>query len=730
MPEQADRSKAIYAVKLLGRFRVTRSGTSEEIRINSRRGRALLAYLAMHLDQPVQRAQIATLLWEDRTESASRHNLRQVLTELRDIIGGDLDDGITKDAVELRSAQFDVDAAAFAEHCRRATPGDLEAAVALYAGELSLDIDVKTAAFEEWVATERRRLHALALNAFDACVQKLTAAGRLHNALSVCENLLALDPIREATHRLLITLEAAVNGRSSALSRAAALAAILKKEVGVAPERATLELVDKIAAGPAGSGPAEPRENTNQIPLVPGPVAARRNAWPRIALAVAAIAALGAAWFALNNSDPAPGNVATTNTPALSASEEEAVYSIAVLPFSPRSADTRLAQFLGSLEQDLIDSFSRVTRFRVTSYLTSRTYRDSQQDAREIGKDLNVAFLLTGNADIEEHKIVVRAQLVDAQSAKLVWSGRFVYDADGDAVFDDIVAGISRELQIEVLISEGLRRERLERQQNPTYGDLIQRGVAESLRAFDNYENENVALELFEKALAINPDSISAKVGIARVLTRRIAELRSTQRIEDLNRADRMLTDALRADPDSSSARYFMGILRKMQGRIEDSIAEFEEALRINPSHANAHAQIGHSLIFLGRAQETEPYIHKAIRLSPRDPTISSWYFMAGQADIYLARYKKAIEWFEKSIAIYPKSGRAHIYLAAAYLLDGEKENAARAALRAKQLLPKLSARWLNFQISGKGHPDYVAQRERVVEATREALALFVPSQQ
>lgn len=740
MSAQRPESKtATFSLELLGRFRVRRFENGEiiPVEVSSRRGKALLAYLALHPDQTLPRSRIAALLWEDRAENIGRHNLRQVLTELRDDIGPGLDAGFSKESLRLASDCIETDALKFAERCRKATPEDFEAAVSLYAGELTHDIDVKAETFDEWISAERRQLHALALDAFDAHVRNLDAAERKDTALAVCERLLALDPIREATHRLLISLEASVNGRSSALHRAEKLAAVLQQQLGVKPEPATRELIASIGAAvsrvPDRKSDGSPA--TTDAPARPSPQATapwpapRRGRFAFIAAALLAAAAMPAIWFGLygNGSISVPSIEA--NRPAANPEDQDIAYTIAVLPLSVRTEDARLRRFAGALEQDLIDSLSHATRFRVTSHLTSRAYRNSQLDAREIGKDLQTAFLLSGNADIDDGRISVRAQLVDAKTGSQVWAGRFVHNPAAEKeIFEEIVLNISRELQIEILISEGLRRERLERE-NPTYGDLIQRGISESLRSFDNHEGELAALGLFEQALQINPGSIAARVGIARVLTRRVAEFRSPGRLDDLQRIETALTEALKTDPNSSSVRYFMGILRKQQGRIEESIAEFERTLKLNPSHANAHAQLGHSLIFLGRAGEAEKHILKAIRIGPKDPTISSWYFMAGQADIYLGRYDEAIKWFEKSVELYPKSARAQIHLAAAYLLHGDEHKAARAAQAAKRELPALSEKWLQLQASGKGHPVYIEQRDRVIEATRRALALVAPVQ-
>lgn len=740
MSARTDPPKTGISVELLGHFRVGRHGDGTGIRINSRRGRALIAYLAMHLDRSLPRSRVASLLWEDRTETAARHNLRQVLTELREEIGDALDGGLNKDTVGLRSAQFDVDVARFVEHCRNGTLEDLEAAVALYAGDLTHDAEIKTEAFDEWISVERRRLHRLALNAFDACARGLDDAGRKKEALAVCERLLALDPIREATHRLLIELEVSVNGRSSALNRAEQLAASLRDQLGVTPEPATLELVAAVSKDGFGERnlllqprPAPPPPSLGH-PGVPRPGPRFFSAGRLAIAAVAAAAVIGAAWYAgisdrfANFSEPpGPKQVMKADRPLNKEQTERPAaiaYSIAVLPFSDRSGNDRVKQFLRVMEQDIIDSLSHAPRFLTISHQTTRSYLDTQQDARTIGRELGTDFLLTGNADADGTNIVVRAQLIDSRNGQQVWAGKFDHALDSkNDVFEEIVNGISRELQVEIMLSEGLRRAKSERK-DPTFSDLIMRGHAETFQSFNNHRREDSALALFEQALRLHPDSAAAKVGVVRILTRRVSEFRSPDRHADVEQAEKLLTDVLRDSPDISSARYFLGIVRKLQGRMQDSVVEFERALKLNPSLANAHAQLGHSLIFLGRAAESEKHILKAIRHSPRDPTISSWYLFAGQATLYLDRYDDAIRYLNKSLESYPDSGRTHIFLAAAYVLDGKPDAAAQAMKTGRRLLPKFQPDNLRNVLAGQIHPEFVVQRKRLIQAVEQAMTL------
>jgi DNA-binding SARP family transcriptional activator/TolB-like protein/cytochrome c-type biogenesis protein CcmH/NrfG len=710
-------------ITLLGNFSVVRTNQSSSfaITIKSKKGKALLAFLALHLGRPVSRARVASLLWPDHGESMGRQNLRQLLAELRADIGSEFSTGITKDALQLNPANFSIDAIEFA--ALGGSANSLAEAVSLYHGDLTADFDVKSTDLEDWFLLERRKLHNLAADTFDAHITALLESGKQKQALAVCERLVAIDPLREATHRQLLLLDAAINGRASAIARAALLKEALSGELGIAPEPATLEVIKSLSQNhnlpsPYAAGTQQHKSPANR------PTGFARFAYVRFALAALAALGLGGTLFYsgvmlrgwnARESERLPLRTLVKNT--------DSSYSIAIMPFTVRVESDELKRFASSLEEDVIDSLSRVPRFLVISRQTSRSYRDTNKDAREIGRELNVEFLLGANVQSDADKLVVRAQLIETKSGVLVWSDRFEYYNNSDQfTFEEIVLGVSRELQVQVIFTEATRRAKLERD-TPTYGDLVQRATAAAIQSFSQPESLDTALQLYEQALTINAKHGAARIGLASVLLRRIAEYRSADRAKDLGRAVALLESAIKDLPDSSAAHFFLGIARKMQSRFSESVGLFEKAIRLNPSNAHAYAQLGHTFIFLGRTEEVLPHIQKAIRLSPRDPTISSWYLFAGYAELHLRHYDESIGWFRRSVDAYSRSGRAQLLLATAYLLKGDSESAAQVARLAVELLPEFRVESLG-NLTGDAHPKYIAEQQHIRQAMRDVMKL------
>ncbi len=129
-----------------------------------------------------------------------------------------------------------------------------------------------------------------------------------------------------------------------------------------------------------------------------------------------------------------------------------------------------------------------------------------------------------------------------------------------------------------------------------------------------------------------------------------------------------------------------------------EALEHFERAIRIDPSDASAHAQIGNALIRTGRPAEGLEHVHYAMRLSPRDPIMPVWLEFAGNGELELNNYPEAIAMFQRSIALNPGYPRSWAGLVAAYALAGNPEEARRFAEKLKTFAPDLTNEALTRQ--------------------------------
>jgi DNA-binding SARP family transcriptional activator len=241
-------------LRVLGRFAIELEDGAK-VRIRARKSRALLAYLALQPDQTAERELLATLLWGNCPDHRARHSLRQCLVSLRSDLPTAIADDLLileEDCVRLRSSKLWVDAQEFAAIGDSAGPASLDRFIDLYRGPLLADISVRAEAFEEWLRGERSRLEATAARVFTSCAEQADLAGDGQMAINAVDRLTDLDPLREDWHRLAIRIYARYRGRDAALALATRFHAILKKELNVSAEVATLALVEEIRSGSIG----------------------------------------------------------------------------------------------------------------------------------------------------------------------------------------------------------------------------------------------------------------------------------------------------------------------------------------------------------------------------------------------------------------------------------------------------------------------------------------------
>ena len=231
---------------LFGGFELC-SGEGTAIPLGLNKAKALLAYLALQPDQLHARDKLAALLWEDSAEAQARVSLRQALTSLRRTLPV-ADDIFVADAdtVTLKSAALNVDVWAFEKLAAESTSTALEQAVNLYQGEFLEGLNPRSATFEDWLMAHCGYLRERALTAMSALVEHYLAAVRYEPAVRLAIRLSALDPLRESTHRILMTLYAKQGRYGAALKQYRLCREVLQRELKVAPEAETEQLYQQL----------------------------------------------------------------------------------------------------------------------------------------------------------------------------------------------------------------------------------------------------------------------------------------------------------------------------------------------------------------------------------------------------------------------------------------------------------------------------------------------------
>jgi tetratricopeptide (TPR) repeat protein len=191
---------------------------------------------------------------------------------------------------------------------------------------------------------------------------------------------------------------------------------------------------------------------------------------------------------------------------------------------------------------------------------------------------------------------------------------------------------------------------------------------------------------LFETALALDPQAVDAAAWLAVALTVRVTDELSDFPDVDLQRAERLVAQALAASPNSALAHYAKGQVLRAQARCKEAIPEFERAIALDRSRVPAYAHVGWCKFLTGSLDEAIPHFEQALRLSPYGPGVAFWYGRMGVMQLLQSHTDEAIGWLEKANGENARLAFVHAYLAAGYALKGDIERA-RAALAEAQRL-------------------------------------------
>jgi TolB-like protein len=262
--------------------------------------------------------------------------------------------------------------------------------------------------------------------------------------------------------------------------------------------------------------------------------------------------------------------------------------SFVVLPFVNLSNDPAQDYFADGITENLTTELTRIRNSFVIARNTAFSYKGRHLDVRQIGRELNVRYVLEGSVQRGGDRVRVNAQLIDAESGAHLWADRFEEEvADLFKLQDHVVARLARTLQIELVNTEA-QRSLHDRPRNPDAIDLTMRGLSvlnQTTTKASSYE----ARDLFEQALTLDPANADALAGAARADMSNYIYGWSDQ--PDLYaRAMQRANQALLLNPNHAIAHYAKAALIMIKVKANDAasanevIAEAEASLRADPS--------------------------------------------------------------------------------------------------------------------------------------------------
>jgi adenylate cyclase len=423
--------------------------------------------------------------------------------------------------------------------------------------------------------------------------------------------------------------------------------------------------------------PPEPKRRSMLAPLVAG--------------IVALLLIAGGAWYFLARNRAAP---VVSIAPA-----EAAHLSIVVLPFANLSNDPAQDYFADGVTENLTTDLSRIRGSFVIARNTAFTFKGKGLDAKEIGKELGVRYVLEGSAQRDQNRVRVNAQLIDAASGAHLWADRFEEDAaDLFKLQDEVVERLAHSLDLALTTAEA---EKGARSKNPDVIDLTMRGMDLMIHSYARpvTEQPETVLEaraLFDRALQIDPNDSDALAGSARGYARAYfqgwGDAATGYEAKVLGQANR----AIAFHPDNLWAYYAKAVYLVSKGRLDEGLAAADAGLADNPNFVLLYNPRAAAENLLGRFEQAKTDAERAMRLSPRDPNLGIFLNDAAHADLNLGHFDAAIDEDRKALVSGFPWHFAYEGLAAACALAGRMDEAKAALAEARRLAPKLTIKWLN----------------------------------
>jgi TolB-like protein len=317
-------------------------------------------------------------------------------------------------------------------------------------------------------------------------------------------------------------------------------------------------------------------------------------------------------------------------------------FSIVVLPFRDLSRDGR-DQYLGdAITDDLTTSLSRVGDTFVISCGTALTYRDRPVDARRIGHELGVRYVVEGSVRRWGRRLRANAQLIDAEADQCLWAEWFeARVADLFKLQSEIATSIAGAIEPELLRSERSRVASRSKQLDGSY-ELYQMGLWHLYR----YDRTSVgeAEALFRRALSIDPQSPQATALLAITLCNAAYLGWAGHAASNYLEAYELACRAVELDSRYPPAHFALGLVCMWTFRLDRAVSAFRHAIDLNPSYAAAHVLLGQMHLYRGDARGALRLAEKGIRLSPRDPRLFIWLPALSGAHYQLREYAQVIE--------------------------------------------------------------------------------------
>jgi TolB-like protein/cytochrome c-type biogenesis protein CcmH/NrfG len=379
--------------------------------------------------------------------------------------------------------------------------------------------------------------------------------------------------------------------------------------------------------------------------------------------------------------------------------------SIAVLPFSNRSALAEDVYFVDGIHDDILAQLTKLSSFeKVISRTSMEQYRETNKTMPQIARELSVATILEGGVQRVGDQVHVNVQLIEAATDEHLWAETYDRRLTVENIFlvqEEIARDVARALRLTLTPQEDSSLSKIPTTSLEAYR-LYQLGRQENYNK--TAESSERATEYFEEAIRSDPDYAQAYAGLASAymfqhfdggLSRKDALRQARPMAERAIQLDPMLAEgyaalgnvntwdyqfaaaesnfdtAIALNPGLARARIDYGVLlTQLLRRFDEAIIQLEAATRLSPFDTGAHRILSEAYANAHRSQDALDILHHALDLAPDNP--ATYEFLGHVYGSFLGRLDEAVKWFAKGLEQDPSSVRLRPNLAAFYLDLGD----------------------------------------------------------
>lgn len=363
-------------------------------------------------------------------------------------------------------------------------------------------------------------------------------------------------------------------------------------------------------------------------------------------------------------------------------------HSIAVLYFDNLSGMKEDEYLRDGITEDITTELSKIRRLKTFSRAVVLAYRDKPVTAGQVGNELGASYVLTGSLRRAGNRLRINAQLVDTATDFPIWSER--YDREMEDVFevqDEIASKIAAALRITL---------------SPQEQQALKAKPTENLQAYDLYlrgrnyarrvgrQDMLFALQMFENAVALDPNFALAHAGLANVCAEYYWHFERNQ--QWLSRAVASTEVAIAKGVDAPEVKLAEAWVDYAEARYEKAINTVRAALAIDPDVDGGYYLLGRALFEAGRYQEIVDMMDTALAHAGENYNTAMPIHNAlgalGKKDALNNYVHRELAIYEEALKKTPEDARVRVLLAGGYALQGRFEDSKREADMAMALRP------------------------------------------